>query len=97
VSSDGSSSLAPYDHHTSLRSCWLVVGAGPCRYANWSYQAGVFISRSSGTAFSPSLNVLWALPLLQLALLAFFSWTAVEHVWCADQPPLRLVFPLLRG
>ena len=29
--------------------------------------------------------MLWALPLLQLALLAFFSWTAVEHVWCADQ------------
>ena len=41
-------------------------------YSNWCYQIGVFVSRSSGQLFSPSLQALWCLPLLQLMLLAFF-------------------------
>jgi battenin len=44
--------------------------------SNWLYQAGVFVSRSSGTLFSISLFVLWALPGMQIVNLIFFSYTA---------------------
>lgn len=44
--------------------------------ANWCYQAGVFVSRSSGTLIQVSLPWLWAMPTLQIVLLAFFSTVA---------------------
>ena len=50
-------------------------------YANWCYQLGVFVSRSSGTLFTPSVRVLWALPLAQLALLVAFAADALARVW----------------
>eukprot|EP00614_Pseudopedinella_elastica_P018764 CAMPEP_0172650154 /NCGR_PEP_ID=MMETSP1068-20121228/242151_1 /TAXON_ID=35684 /ORGANISM="Pseudopedinella elastica, Strain CCMP716" /LENGTH=686 /DNA_ID=CAMNT_0013464517 /DNA_START=119 /DNA_END=2179 /DNA_ORIENTATION=+ len=50
-------------------------------YANWSYQLGVFVSRSSGLLVSPSARALWALPALQTALLAFFWLDAAERFW----------------
>jgi len=49
--------------------------------AGWSYQAGVFVSRSSGILFQSNRKVLWAMPLLQCALLAFFWLDAVQHFW----------------
>ncbi|CAG9465622.1 unnamed protein product [Pedinophyceae sp. YPF-701] len=49
-------------------------------FSNWMYQAGVFVSRSSGMAFQASRPVLWAMPVLQACFLAFFTWVAVDHV-----------------
>ena len=46
--------------------------------ANWCYQGGVFLSRSSGTLFAPpSLGILWLLPSLQAALFGLFFWFAL--------------------
>lgn len=44
--------------------------------ANWLYQTGVFLSRSSGTLFTVSQFMLWVLPGLQILNLVFFYWTA---------------------
>ena len=44
--------------------------------SNWLYQVGVFVSRSSGTLFTVSLPLLWALPLLQCANLVLFVVSA---------------------
>lgn len=49
--------------------------------ANWSYQGGVFLSRSSGSLFRMSHAGLWLLPVVQLAMLFFFVVNAVYHVW----------------
>ena len=38
-------------------------------YANFTYQIGVFLSRSSGLYFKSTLNTIWTLPLIQLALM----------------------------
>ncbi len=48
---------------------------------NWSYQAGVFISRSSGTLFQAPMWLLWLMPLLQCVNLGFFYFVAVYHFW----------------
>ncbi|KAK2078042.1 hypothetical protein QBZ16_003910 [Prototheca wickerhamii] len=48
-------------------------------YANWCYQAGVFVSRSSGMVWRPGMRTLWAMPGLQALLLAFFVQDAVAH------------------
>ena len=44
--------------------------------ANWLYQMGVFLSRSSGTLFTVSRLMLWVMPGLQIVNLVFFYWTA---------------------
>ena len=44
-------------------------------------QLGVFISRSSGMLFTPSLRVLWLLPVLQCFLFAFFTVDSISHFW----------------
>lgn len=45
--------------------------------SNWLYQAGVFISRSSGIFFhGVSLTTLWVMPILQMANLALFTMIA---------------------
>ena len=44
--------------------------------ANWCYQAGVFVSRSSGSVLQVSLPWLCAMPTLQAGLLAFFATIA---------------------
>ncbi|CAM9852418.1 unnamed protein product [Choristocarpus tenellus] len=49
------------------------------QYANWSYQAGVFISRTSGLIFRLSRVQLWIPPTLQVLLLIFFCKVAVSH------------------
>mmetsp|Transcript_13625 Transcript_13625/g.31938 ORF Transcript_13625/g.31938 Transcript_13625/m.31938 type:complete len:700 (+) Transcript_13625:433-2532(+) len=37
------------------------------QYSNWTYQVGVFISRSSGTFVVAPMSLLWAMPFLQCA------------------------------
>ena len=44
----------------------------------------MFVSRSSGTLFSPSLGVLWLLPALQALLLCFFLADAMNNLWYND-------------
>lgn len=50
-------------------------------YANWSYQAGVFFSRSSGMVFRLTALELWILPVVQLLMVVFFVLVAIYHFW----------------
>mmetsp|Transcript_20919 Transcript_20919/g.31928 ORF Transcript_20919/g.31928 Transcript_20919/m.31928 type:complete len:538 (+) Transcript_20919:127-1740(+) len=50
-------------------------------YANWTYQVGVFVSRSSGNMFTVSLTMLWVMPMLQLVNLCLFWLISVHHFW----------------
>ncbi|KAL7490394.1 hypothetical protein ACHAWT_000434 [Skeletonema menzelii] len=50
-------------------------------YANWTYQVGVFVSRSSGNLFTVSLIMLWVMPMLQLVNLCLFWVISVHHFW----------------
>lgn len=50
-------------------------------YSNWMYQAGVFISRSSGTLFIAPLYILWLMPALQIINVGFFWWVAKYQVF----------------
>ena len=50
-------------------------------YSNWCYQAGVFLSRSSGLLWQPTRGTLWAMPLQQLGWLAFFILDALYRLW----------------
>ena len=49
--------------------------------ANWAYQFGVFLSRSSGSLCKLSVRALWLLPAMQLCMLVFFIVDSVTHVW----------------
>jgi hypothetical protein len=51
------------------------------QYSNWMYQAGVLVSRSSGTVWKAGMTALWVMPLLQCALLAFFIIDAYFKLW----------------
>ena len=51
------------------------------QYAGFSYQAGVLISRSSGTVWRPSLPTLWIMPTVQMGLLAFTTLNGKYHWW----------------
>jgi len=50
-------------------------------YSNWTYQAGVFLSRSSGNLCTASLQILWLMPLLQMVNLYFFWMNSMHHFW----------------
>uniref|UniRef100_A0A7S0AUP9 Battenin n=1 Tax=Minutocellus polymorphus TaxID=265543 RepID=A0A7S0AUP9_9STRA len=50
-------------------------------YSNWTYQAGVFLSRSSGTVYQASMAVFWLMPILQCMNLVFFTVLAATHFW----------------
>ena len=50
-------------------------------YSNWCYQAGVFVSRSSGTVWKARRRALWVMPVLQIGLLGMFLAVAVTHFW----------------
>ena len=45
-------------------------------FSNWMYQAGVFVSRSSGTIYTAPMWVLWLMPALQSINVIFFSTVA---------------------
>jgi battenin len=51
------------------------------QYANWCYQAGVLVSRSSGTVWRPKLPALWVMPMIQMVLLGFSTLNGSEHWW----------------
>jgi battenin len=48
--------------------------------SNWLYQAGVFVSRSTGSLFTMNLTWLWILPAVQVVNLILFSMTASTGV-----------------
>lgn len=50
-------------------------------YSNWTYQSGVFLSRSSGMLWRPNRKALWAMPTAQAAFLIFFLADALWHFW----------------
>jgi len=50
-------------------------------YANWTYQAGVVVSRSSGTLWTPTRRKLWLIPVLQCGLLVFSIINAYSQIW----------------
>lgn len=45
-------------------------------FSNWMYQAGVFLSRSSGTLWTSPLWFLWVMPGLQSINVIIFSYVA---------------------
>uniref|UniRef100_A0A7S1JHF2 Battenin n=1 Tax=Eutreptiella gymnastica TaxID=73025 RepID=A0A7S1JHF2_9EUGL len=49
--------------------------------ANWMYQWGVFVSRSSGMLVEPTRLRLWVMPTLQTCLLVLFCLTARYQLW----------------
>lgn len=49
-------------------------------YANWMYQGGVFVSRSSGTVWQAEKPMLWAMPAMQVVFLLFFGCVAVYQI-----------------
>lgn len=48
-------------------------------YSNWMYQAGVFLSRSSGTLFTAPMALLWLMPLLQVSNVGFYWFIAASQ------------------
>lgn len=82
--------LVFFAEYAMQSGAWAVIGfpleSAAARtnfyiYANWTYQAGVFISRSSGMYFQARDSVLWVMPVLQLAFLLFFVTDAVWLYW----------------
>ena len=49
--------------------------------ANWTYYAGVFLSKSSGTLFTAPLWLLWLMPALQCVNVLFFWTVAANQVF----------------
>jgi battenin len=50
-------------------------------FANWTYQLGVLISRSSGLVWKADMKALWIMPILQCVLLIFFIINAYQQWW----------------
>lgn len=50
-------------------------------FANWSYQAGVLLSRSSGMLLQLGLRELWSMSIMQMLLLVLFVLDAMHHIW----------------
>ncbi|CAM9788942.1 unnamed protein product [Pylaiella littoralis] len=79
--------LVYFAEYTMQTGTWSAIGfpitsANARRrfyeYANWCYQGGVFVSRSSGMIVRLSPLMLWSLPAVQVAMLIFFYLVAVE-------------------
>lgn len=100
--------LVYFAEYAMQSGAWASIGFPPSDASsratfylasNWVYQAGVLVSRSSGTLWRPGLAVLWLMPALQVALLIFFVFDAVAHVLYsyALLLPLCFVVGLLGG
>jgi len=50
-------------------------------FSNWMYQAGVFVSRSSGALGTAPMSLLWLMPTLQAVNVVFFAYVAAYHFW----------------
>ncbi|KAJ8518853.1 hypothetical protein ON010_g18154 [Phytophthora cinnamomi] len=79
--------LAEYTMQTGV---WSAIGfpvesksarASFYSSAGLAYQAGVFISRSSGVLFQATRPILYLMPALQVLLLGFFTLVAATHFW----------------
>jgi battenin len=66
-------------------------------FSNWMYQAGVFVSRSSGTLFTAPLWVLWLMPTLQVVNLVFFCYVASHPSIPTYQPAILYTGALYTG
>ncbi|PSC75581.1 battenin [Micractinium conductrix] len=82
--------LVYFAEYAMQSGTWTAIGfpvaSTPARhtfyvYANWMYQAGVFVSRSSGMLWQASRRALWLMPLAQCVWLAFFIANAVRKFW----------------
>lgn len=51
------------------------------QFANWTYQGGVLISRSSGMLWKADMKAIWIMPILQCVLLIFFIVNAYHEWW----------------
>jgi len=56
-------------------------------FSNWAYQAGVFVSRSSGTLFTAPMSLLWLMPALQFANLGLYTYVASHPNFSAVYRP----------
>ena len=63
--------------------------------SNWIYQAGVFVSRSSGSLVQASMPLLQAMPVLQTVLLILFY--CIAYYQFLYHPPLLLSLCFLVG
>jgi battenin len=63
----------PVDKENSRNEFYTLAG--------FSYQAGVFVSRSSGTLWKADMKALWIMPTCQLVLLVFFVMDAYLQWW----------------
>lgn len=61
-------------------------------YSNWMYQAGVFVSRSSGVLGTAPMLWLWIMPALQVLNVAFFAIVAALHFWYSYSALLPICF-----
>ena len=50
-------------------------------YANFTYQIGVFFSRSSGLLCKANIKVMWLMPFIQVGLMLFFVSDAYSQYW----------------
>jgi len=48
-------------------------------FSNWMYQAGVFLSRSSGAIFTAPMSLLWLMPMLQIANVGIYWFIAASQ------------------
>lgn len=77
--------------YTSMTGAWSAIGfptdSEAARrkfyiYANWAYQLGVFLSRSSGLLIHPpALAIRLGAPATQVGLTIFFYAAATRHIW----------------
>jgi battenin len=63
----------PVDKENSRNEFYTLAG--------FSYQAGVFVSRSSGTLWKADMAALWIMPACQVVLLVFFILDAYLQWW----------------
>lgn len=81
-----------YSEYVIQSGVWSAMGFPPSdedsrakfyAFANWCYQGGVLVSRSSGTLFKASMELLWFMPLVQAGFLVFFVLDAYFLFWNA--------------
>eukprot|EP00472_Partenskyella_glossopodia_P004347 CAMPEP_0197539234 /NCGR_PEP_ID=MMETSP1318-20131121/62079_1 /TAXON_ID=552666 /ORGANISM="Partenskyella glossopodia, Strain RCC365" /LENGTH=466 /DNA_ID=CAMNT_0043097899 /DNA_START=12 /DNA_END=1412 /DNA_ORIENTATION=- len=89
-----------FAEYATQAGAWASIGFPPSskeardrfyEYANWCYQGGVFVSRSSGVCWQPGRTVLWIMALLQVGVLFFFVINAQIHFWY-DYSVLSMAF-----
>ena len=60
-------------------------------FSNWMYQAGVFLSRSSGILFTAPMSVLWLMPFLQL-MNVWIYWSIAAHQQLEPDEATRTIY-----